>query len=132
MNKNRDYKELCKRISAKVNLLVGHKLTSREFRLKLKDLHCPYYVTVASFISNKYATYGQPYSFDYPIYYMDFYDHIKHFIEVKEYGINEVNKIQHPESRIEESTHLTDDALIGELRKRGYTGSIFIKKEIKL
>jgi hypothetical protein len=140
MKQNRDYKELCKRISAKVNLLVGQKLTTKEFRLKLKEVNCPYYVPIASFISKKYAVYGQKYSFDTPIYYMDFYDDIKHFIEVKKYGIDEVKKTQ-PKmdflekqliSDFEKLEYITDEALLNELRKRGYSGSIFIKKEIKL
>jgi hypothetical protein len=140
MKQNRDYKELCKRISAKVNLLVGQKLTTKEFRLKLKEVNCPYYVPIASFISKKYAVYGQKYSFDTPIYYMDFYDDIKHFIEVKKYGIDEVKKTQ-PKmdflekqliSDFEKLEYITNEALLNELRKRGYSGSIFIKKEIKL
>lgn len=146
MKQNRDYKELCKRISAKVNLLVGQKLTTKEFRLKLKEVNCPYYVPIASFISKKYAVYGQKYSFDTPIYYMDFYDDIKHFIEVKKYGIdvvNETKKLEQHKSTInkleqqlisdfEKIPYLTDDVLLNELRKRGYSGSIFIQKEIKL
>lgn len=140
MKQNKDYKELCKRISAKVNLLVGQKLTTKQFRLKLKEVHCPYYVPIASFISKKYAVYGQKYSFDTPIYYMDFYDDIKYFIEVKKYGIDEVKKTQSKVEFLEKQLigdfekleYITDEALLNELRKRGYSGSIFIKKEIKL